>query len=113
MVSASFKYSTSPDQQRRPLSAFLYLSSFYDVQAKLQPVLKGLTSLDPRELDQEAAAFSRRYILSTGGARGQPGVGIFIVGPYIGQGLVILYVPLLHRLFYAKFTNLSSEWKVG
>jgi len=29
-------------------------------------------------------AFARKYILSTGGARGFPGVGIFIAGPYLG-----------------------------
>jgi hypothetical protein len=32
-----------------------------------------------------AQEFQRKYILSTGGARGFPGVGIFVQGPYLGE----------------------------
>lgn len=48
---------------------------------------KGQNGLAPGDLEQEASAFTRQYILSTGGARGFPGVGLFIVGPYLGAEL--------------------------
>jgi hypothetical protein len=46
---------------------------------------KGITGLDPKDLDREPTVFTRKYMLSTGGGRGRPGVGIFLLGPYIGK----------------------------
>jgi hypothetical protein len=45
---------------------------------------KGQEVLDHRDLARAPEAFPRKYLLSTGGARGFPGVGIFIAGPYLG-----------------------------
>ena len=42
-------------------------------------------SLSPALIGMPADAFPRKYMLSTGGARGFPGLGIFIQGPYLGK----------------------------
>jgi len=44
-------------------------------------------SVDPKDLEDDAGKFERKYILSTGGAPGYPGVGLFFSGPFLGAEL--------------------------
>jgi len=49
---------------------------------------KNSFSFNPQDLEEkDLTKFKRRYILSTGGGLGSPGVGIFLKGPYLGADL--------------------------
>jgi hypothetical protein len=78
VVDSHFQWVAGDPCMRNPLlcGQGLSVSLFY----------KGQTDrLSPADMWRPAQEFQRKYILSTGGARGFPGVGIFVQGPYLGK----------------------------